>query len=306
MIDYLSTRHNVAMMSLPSSAKRAVRYVKSINKCLPFLGIGTEWLGKLVLSLNRVSSEDILVCNEGQVRRGLIPSVIDSFSGRKVLLMRDLVTRDFVEQMRGSFDIIYSYDRNQCAAFGMEYLPQFFPFGYFEARQMVEARACRREVKRCFFLGRDKGRTDEIEALARVLEAKGSEVDFAIVRDCTSNAHSRFYIDDILSYEQNIEKSVAADVLVEINQEGQSGLTLRTLEAAFFNKKLITSNVEARACDFYRPENIFIADEGSFVGLEAFLEKEPVLIEREVLSKHTPEHMLERIIADTQAEAAPA
>ncbi|MEK1910225.1 MAG: hypothetical protein AAAB21_08755 [Pseudomonas chlororaphis] len=298
MIDYLSTRHSARLMVFPSTAKRMGRYIKSINKRLRHPRVGTGWLGKLVLSINRVGRDDILVCNEGQVKRGLIPSVIASFTGKKVLLMRDLVDADFVREMHRHFDRIYSFDKDQCAAFGMEYMEQFFPFGFHEMQGLVDAATANEHAPKCFFLGQDKRRVARIEAMAQALEREGASVDFAIVRDSTSKEHSRFYIDKVLTYDDNIRRSLAADVLLEVNQDGQSGLTLRALEAAFFNKKLITTNESIKTLDFYRPENIFVTVDGSLPGIGSFLRGKSVKVDWDILCRYTPDRMLERIIDD--------
>ena len=45
---------------------------------------------------------------------------------------------------------------------------------------------------------------------------------------------------------------------MEVTQEGQVGSTLRALEALFFRKKLITTNLNIVKEDFYNRNNIFI------------------------------------------------
>lgn len=134
--------------------------------------------------------------------------------------------------------------------------------------------------------------------MAQALEREGASVDFAIVRDSTSKEHSRFYIDKVLTYDDNIRRSLAADVLLEVNQDGQSGLTLRALEAAFFNKKLITTNESIKTLDFYRPENIFVTVDGSLPGIGSFLRGKSVKVDWDILCRYTPDRMLERIIDD--------
>lgn len=41
-------------------------------------------------------------------------------------------------------------------------------------------------------------------------------------------------------------------------QEGQKGMTLRIVEAMFFNKKLITNNDDILCMDFYNSQNIYV------------------------------------------------
>ena len=69
-------------------------------------------------------------------------------------------------------------------------------------------------------------------------------MDFHIVRDSASTPASRFH----------------TDTLLETNQPGQAGFPLRTLEAAYFGKKLITNNVSVKTTPLFHPGNIFVID----------------------------------------------
>ncbi|MFD2883474.1 hypothetical protein ACFS4T_14615 [Pseudomonas lini] len=182
-----------------------------------------------------ISAKDILVCNEGQVKRGLNPSVISTFRGVKVLLIRDLVDAPFVDEMRKIFRQ------------NLQFRPGAMPFIWYRLPRAVLSFQCRSskqaEYKKrleptrritCFFLGRDKGRAHLIENMANDLESLGCNIKFQIVKDESSIPLTKYHTDSVLSYEENLQQVIDADVLIEINQPGQSGLTLRTLEAAFF------------------------------------------------------------------------
>ena len=71
----------------------------------------------------------------------------------------------------------------------------------------------------------------------------------------------------------------------EIVQPGQGGLTIRTLEALFYNKKLITNNESITEYDFYNADNIFIYKEQdcNIDALKSFLKKNNVIIEQNIL-----------------------
>lgn len=94
-----------------------------------------------------------------------------------------------------------------------------------------------------FFLGRDKGRLQIINELADRLTTLGCKLDFNVVKDKTSSPTSKYLIEKQISYEENIRRTLNANIIVDITKENQSGWTLRILEALFFNKKLITNNI---------------------------------------------------------------
>lgn len=49
-------------------------------------------------------------------------------------------------------------------------------------------------------------------------------------------------------------------MLLDLSQRGQTALTLRAMEAIFFQRKLITNNAEVCKFDFYNPNNILVID----------------------------------------------
>ena len=58
---------------------------------------------------------------------------------------------------------------------------------------------------------------------------------------------------------------------MEIVREGQSGATVRTMEALFFRKKLITTNRSVVQEPFYDSRNIYLIKDGSLDGLKEFM-----------------------------------
>ena len=69
-----------------------------------------------------------------------------------------------------------------------------------------------------------------------------------------------FYKRKFLKYAIYIKRALSARAFLEILQPGQSGMTIRTLEALFLNRKLITNNNNARTLDIYHPNNIYVLD----------------------------------------------
>lgn len=172
-IAYLATSQPVEVLAPPRLAQRVQRKIQSLNKRLGGARMSDGWLGRLVCRLHNTCSADLLVCNEGQVRRNVNPAIVRAFPGRKVLLVRDLVDAAFLKEVRPLFDAIYSFDQQQCEALDMRPLNQFFPLGFTEAGRGVRGPAMVGHAMKCFFLGRDKGRAAMLEALAQKLRASG-------------------------------------------------------------------------------------------------------------------------------------
>ena len=291
-IGHLAEKYNVVHLSQSKTLNRVNRVASRLlgRWASTFLGrIYGRWLG--------FSTSDLLLCNEGEIHRKLNPQIVASFPGAKVLLVRDLVTASFLDKWAGLFDSVYSFDRRQCESLGMTYLSQFFPVGCSHISSV--AHSVNSSEPRALFIGREKGRGDVLLRLAKVLKQCGCELDFRILVDESFPDKTEHHITQLVSYHESLAASSKATVLVEVNQAGQSGFTLRTLEAAYFGKKLITTNEDVYTSDFYHPSNVYVLGDDQSWSVEklwAFLALEVAQISPSVVYKYSPECMLETLM----------
>lgn len=111
------------------------------------------------------------------------------------------------------------------------------------------------------FIGQDKKRTATLTKLASTLEQQKLTFHFHIVCDKHTMQTPQlrpFYQNHQLSYEDSLALLLQAQSIIEILQKGQTGMTLRTLEAVFLQKKLITNNISIVHTPIYHPDNIYI------------------------------------------------
>lgn len=173
------------------------------------------------------------------------------FRQKKVLIVRNVISREDASKFLSRFSTVYSFDKEQCEKYGLSYMPQIFPLEDIDSDDLDDENSC-------YFIGIDKGRINTIDLVAIALSKYNIQCDFNVLRDRTSREYSKFYIDKGITYQKNISRAKKQKFILEINQEGQSGLTLRALESLFFGKKLISNNPELRDCDFYDESRIFI------------------------------------------------
>jgi hypothetical protein len=141
----------------------------------------------------------------------------------------------------------YTFDRKNEAEGLIGYLDQFYlPI----LRNFTPS-----EEFDLFFIGKNKGR----EALVRDIERKCAsftqENRITVFNDRVKGTS------DEITYEENLCLAASCRVMIDITNAGQSGLTLRVLEALFYGKKLITNNAEVKSHPFYDPARILILDE---------------------------------------------
>ncbi|NMM91744.1 hypothetical protein B2J88_46940 [Rhodococcus sp. SRB_17] len=149
---------------------------------------------------------------------------------------------------------VVTFDPADAAQYGLDLVPQVY-------RRVDAYRQCAAADVDVYFLGKDKGRFDALHRLGMQLQALGLRTDLLVVpergREYPVQAEVVLCRQE-LSYRENIERINRARCLLEWTQANQTGLTIRTLEALFFDKKLITNNPRVKQQPFYHPARIFV------------------------------------------------
>ncbi len=192
---------------------------------------------------------------------------------------------------------IFSTDREDCARYGLKYNHIFYPMEFHTPY------IPRPEQNRLFFLGADKGRAPYIAALKQFLEKNGLICDIRVLpspHERKSPGYRERFRDILtdrrLSYGEYLEILKSRDILLDVNQEGQSALTMRVMESIYLSKKLITGNRHVLNYDFYHPDNILVLPEGGLPAGEdllRFLRAPFRPYPEDVLEHYSFEHWLE-------------
>lgn len=120
-----------------------------------------------------------------------------------------------------------------------------------------------------YFVGINKGRFDKLFRLKEILAHEYNLNLFFRFVDPIRRFFSKKYSPRI-PYSQVIDESKKTKALLEYNQEGQQGLTLRAIEAIFLQKKLVTYNKDIVNYRFYNPQNIIVIDNDNLLGIGDF------------------------------------
>ncbi len=104
---------------------------------------------------------------------------------------------------------------------------------------------------------------------------------------------------DSISYIDYLTLQLNARCILDVGQADQRGLTLRPLEAACYEKKLISNNRFLAQEPFYDPQNILILEEEfDAKAVKHFLMSPKRLVPDEVLRQYDPGYVIDRIIED--------
>lgn len=136
-----------------------------------------------------------------------------------------------------------------------------------------------------FFCGKNKGRKELLQRMQKLLSTIGN-CKFVIPEK-----------EDAMSYPDYVDEVKKTKVLCDVNQNNQSGLTLRVLESLFFSKKLITNNTFIEKYDFYNPNNILIyRSHTTKDDVLSFLMKPYEPVDGEILARYEVTNVLKYIV----------
>ncbi len=179
----------------------------------------------------------------------------------------------YSERMRKLGVRVFTFDREDARRFNLEYAGQVY------RRPEETVSANKDDEYDLFFVGVAKDRAPLLEEIAAMADREGIKRRF-LVQPNKHKTLDRYpllrqgEIKEPMAYRDVMREIAASRALLEIMQKAQSGLTLRTLEALFFGKKLVTDNKAVKQEPLYDKNNIYIlGDDGqSWPSLKAFLD----------------------------------
>ena len=166
---------------------------------------------------------------------------------------------------------VFTFDRNDADRYGFTFTRQV----YRPDISVVEyGKAPDTDL---FFVGKDKGRRQTLSDIRRMAEAAELSYKLHVVRD-RHTPHSYPALEGCLtdrnmSYADTLGWIGRSRCLVEVQQKGQTGSTLRTLEALFYGKKLLTNNSNIVTEPYYDPRRIFVLGKDDPARLRDFIER---------------------------------
>lgn len=171
---------------------------------------------------------------------------------------------------------IWTYDKEDAKKYNIKYNTQFYN------KKIVCPKV---EIKQDItFLGMEKGRKNIINDLKNKF----------IKNDLTTKIHIIENEKDSISYEEYLAMVGESKAILDIIMGDVTGLTLRCMEALFFNKKLITNNKDIENYDFYNPNNIFIIGKDNLDNIKKFINKPYEPVDEKIIEYYEFEQWLKR------------
>lgn len=159
-----------------------------------------------------------------------------------------ITSHDKIKKLKKYFDV-YSYSLIDCKKYDLKYNPTFYV--------NIPVKAVKGSQYDTIFIGKNKGRLSQLESAYMWFK----NPFFYVTRDNQENSKVLSLQNASMDYQEYLEKLSMSTSILEILISDNADYSLRTMEAIFFQKKLITNNKEIKKAFFYRDSNIYVIDE---------------------------------------------
>lgn len=221
----------------------------------------------------------------------LIPAVAHAtdYKSKIVLWMWNTIEDYDVKRINiaKEFANIWTFDKADAEKYNLHFHEQFY---FYQKNNDIK-----NTNKSVFFVGADKNRMSYVTSLSYEFSKIRFKSDFYVLPDWDKKYVENeqvFLIKDRLGYYDVLEKVKKCSAVLDLVKEGQVGLTVRALEAVFYNKKLITNNVLLKSTDLYDYGNIYVIGHEK-ESMECFLNKAFTIYPEFILEKYSVKNWLE-------------
>jgi hypothetical protein len=183
------------------------------------------------------------------------------------------------------FDTIYSYDKEDVANFGFQFLTNYI---YEESKEADHS-------YQFFNISTYDFRFPVLEKLAGYIREHSWTYKILVFNGSHMPAKNVEIITEQLSIEEVSALIKKCKILLEIQRTDQLGLSFRIFEALGHRKKLITTNEDIVNYDFYNPQNILVVDEHNINIPDQFVNSPYAEVDESILAKYRVENWVRPI-----------
>ena len=221
---------------------------------------------------------------------------------REIFWIWNKIDHKHINELKKISKNVWTFDKIEAENTEIKYSSQF----YWRRKEGINED----EIYDLYFIGQDKGRAKRIFEIKNLLKKIKFKIIIILNKYRKEGIEYFFKEKNIkrnyslknIPYENVVEDIKKSKVILELTKKEQSGLTLRALEALFFEKKLITDNENIKKYDFYNSNNIFILKNNDKLDLkkeleiEDFFSRKKEKIDEKIKNKYTIQSWLENLI----------
>lgn len=169
---------------------------------------------------------------------------------------------NFVSKLSEYYDIVYAFDPEDAKKYNFKYSPLLYSLN----PQEVE------EKEQVFYVGRAKDRYSMLIETYEKIKELNIDRNFYIFG---VPEKEQKYVEDIkynkyISYDDCLKKIQQSNCLIDIIQSNSCGFTIKTCEAVYYDKLLITTNENVKQAPFYDERYILVINSAEDITKEFF------------------------------------
>ena len=188
------------------------------------------------------------------------------------------INKDNEHLLKKDIDRFYTFDLDDVNKYGIRYNSQFYT-------KKIKIKEKKEKYDVCF-LGRDKGRKEEIDKIKSEFEKRSIKSNIRVI-----NNEKQF-----MPYRKYLKMIENSKCILDIVSNNQTGVSLRAMESLFFKKKLITNNKSIVKYDFYNQNNVFIIGIDKCDTINSFINSDYKSIDDKIVSNYDFENWLKRFL----------
>lgn len=213
---------------------------------------GNEILKKLA---ENDETQDVILTIKGDFIDPKSILKFKKFTKKSIAFFNDSVSRcPKIKRVISAFDEVYSFEKEDCKKYNLKFITNWiYP---------IQIGNEKKERFQIYNISSKDKRSVILSKIALIL--KENKINYKIIiydkKNRKQDPNLEYTPKQIPLTEVNGNLH-NAQVLLDINRLGQSGLTFRVFESIGLEKKLITTNADIKNYDFYNPNNILIINE---------------------------------------------
>ncbi len=255
------------------------RILMVLRKISLYFGFNANWLGNWT---NVVDFYDTIVIGDIGNAPYIVKYIKKRYPKKRVIIWyRNSIKATVVpDKFNRNLCELWTFDKNDSVKYGLKYNHQFYIKNDNYNELPIEYDV--------FFVGQDKGRLEKLLEIEKEVSSYRFKSKFCIVG----------YNSERLEYSQILNYIAKSKVILDIQCDWQEGITLRPLEAVFYEKKLITNNKKIKEMDFYNAENIFVLEDENKYTLQDFILSEKMEYSQQTRNEYGLECWVKRFYDD--------
>lgn len=197
---------------------------------------------------------------------------------------------NFVNKLNEMYDVVYAFDPSDAQKYNFCYSPLIYSYNEIDVKNKNGV----------FYVGRAKDRYNMLIDVYNKIKELNIDREFYIFGVPTDKQE---YKDEIkynkyISYEECLKNIQESDCLLDIIQGESEGFTIKTCEAVYYDKLLITTNKNVKKAPFYDERYILVIETANDIKKDFFKNSKNVKYSKEGKEYFSVNTYLENLYKD--------